>query len=274
MSSSVFLAILGFFIMVAWAIQGAALHYLTSKLGFHGAGFRKTLKVMLLLVVVGAALKFVFALIFNAVTDSVVIGALSLISSFGASAAVIHLQYRECFARSALVVAVMVALGTATAITIRTSFAQAFRVPTSAMAPALEIEDYVFASKFAYRASEPGRGDIAVFEYPRDRNLDYVKRVMGLPGETIEIRDRVLFVDGIIVEDPRGGFINEDTSRSRSTRFDNFGPVVIPEGEYFMLGDNRDNSMDSRFFGCVSRELLVGKVMSRYWPASRWGEVQ
>lgn len=274
MNNIIFLALLGLFIVVAWVIQGTALYFLTSKLGFPGVGIRKTLKVMFLLVVVGFVSKLVFGLISTALADSVALGILSLIASFGASVAVVHFQYKERFARSALVVAVVVALSAAAAVTIRVSFAQAFRIPTPAMAPALEREDFVFVSKFAYRGSEPERGDIVVFEYPRDRNLDYVKRVMGLPGETIEIRDQVLFVDGRKVEDPWGVFINEGGPPSRSSRLDNFGPVVVPEGEYFMLGDNRNKSVDSRLFGYVSRELLIGKVILCYWPVSRWGGIQ
>lgn len=227
-----------------------------------------------LLIVVGIVLKLVFRAISAALPGSVALVILYSMVSFGLSVALVHLQYNGRLARSFLVVAVMAALGGAAAITIRVSYAQAFRIPTSGMAPALEIRDYVFASKFAYRVSGPERGDIVVFKFPQDPNLEYIKRVMGLPGETIEIKNRALFIDGSVAEDPWGVFDGEGLSRPRSTRFDNFGPVVVPEGEYFVLGDNRDNSMDSRYWGYVSRELLVGKVISRYWPVSRWGEVQ
>lgn len=276
MSSAEFLSVLSAYVVLAWVIQGAGLHLLTSKLAFRGAGVWKSINVMLLLIAVGFGVKLVFLFIlalFPHSSDSVVLGFLSFFVSFVASVSVVHFRYQERFPRSALVVAVLAVIAMVATTTIKASYAQAFRIPTSAMAPAIEIGDYVFALKSAYRTSEPERGDIVVFEFPGDREIEYVKRVMGLPGETVEFRDRVLFIDGGIAEDPWGVHVSEGGPPSRSSKLDNFGPIVVPEGEYFFLGDNRNKSSDSRYFGCVSEELLVAKVMLRYWPVSRLGPV-
>jgi signal peptidase I len=167
----------------------------------------------------------------------------------------------------AIVVAVALALF------IRTFAFQAFRIPSGSMEDTLLVGDYLFVNKFLYGARipfththlpairSPHRGDIIVFQYPLDPSEDYIKRCVGLPGDTIEVRDHVLYVNGDAQDEPYTKHVNHYGNSPRS----NFGPVTVPEGEYFMMGDNRDNSSDSRVWGFLDRSLIRGKALFIYF---------
>lgn len=145
---------------------------------------------------------------------------------------------------------------------IHTFIMQNFRIPSGSMEPTLQIQDYIFASKLAYRLDEPKRGDIVVFKWPKDTSRYFVKRLIAVGGETVAIKDSQLYIDGELVPEdylPQG------------LRFGSYGPVTVPEGYYFMLGDNRNNSSDSRDWGFVPRNLIVGKEIFIYWPPDRIG---
>lgn len=145
---------------------------------------------------------------------------------------------------------------------IHTFIMQNFRIPSGSMEPTLQIQDYIFASKLAYRLDEPKRGDIVVFKYPKDTSRYFVKRLIAVGGETVAIKDSELYIDGELVPEdylPQG------------LRFGSYGPVTVPEGNYLMLGDNRNNSSDSRDWGFVPRNLIVGKEIFIYWPPDRIG---
>lgn len=155
-----------------------------------------------------------------------------------------------------LVVAVVLAL------IIHTFIMQNFRIPSASMEPTLQVQDYIFASKLHYRFQEPQRGDIVVFKYPKDTKRYFVKRLIAVGGETVAIRDSRLLINGQpVAEDylPPG------------LRIPDFGPEEVPAGNYFMMGDNRNNSSDSREWGFVPRELIVGKEIFIYWPPARIG---
>lgn len=162
------------------------------------------------------------------------------------------------------------------AFVIRSFGVQAFKIPSGSMEDTLLVGDFLFVSKFLYGAEipftggkrlpgfrDPQRGDIIVFRYPRDPSQDYIKRLVGEPGDTVEIRDREVFINGEPIEEP---YVKHSPRRgSPEDRRENFGPFVVPEGEYFMLGDNRENSQDSRWWGTVTHEQLRGKAMFIYW---------
>ena len=116
------------------------------------------------------------------------------------------------------------------------------------------------------------RGEILVFKYPEEPERDFIKRVIGLPGETIELRNKKVYVDGKPLDEPYVHFLFPVDGRGSGdadfTDFDvrrNYGPVTVPSGHYFMMGDNRDNSSDSRYWGFVPREFIVGKALIIYW---------
>jgi signal peptidase I len=139
---------------------------------------------------------------------------------------------------------------------------QGYEVQYSCMLPNIQDGDWIIVGKLAYQMGEPQRGDTIVFDPPEELNSEYpfIKRLIGLPGETIEIRDGYVFVDGVPLE--------EDYLNARPNY--RFGPVVIPEGQYFVLGDNRNSANDSHNGWTVARENFIGKARLSYWPPSRW----
>lgn len=177
------------------------------------------------------------------------------------------------------------------AILIRIFIIQAFKIPSSSMENTLKIGDHLFVNKFMYgvRISsvpflninikilpviKPKRGDIVVFQYPLDIKRDFIKRCIGVPGDKIELKNKVVYVNDKLIGESY--VIHKDLSNlpaGISTR-DNFGPVVIPENRYFMMGDNRDNSMDSRFWGFLPDKYIKGKALIIYWPIWRIGLIK
>ncbi|MBN2406415.1 MAG: signal peptidase I [Elusimicrobia bacterium] len=170
---------------------------------------------------------------------------------------------------------------------------QAFKIPSGSMENTLLIGDHLFVNKFIYGIrvpfrkdkrllviKKPQRGDIIVFEYPKEPSKDYIKRCIGLPGDTIEIVDKQVYVNGrlqdepyVVHKDPLTYPNSQYTSESRKNR-DNFGPIVVPEGEYFMMGDNRDYSSDSRFWGPLPEKYIKGEALLIYWKPTRIGLIK
>lgn len=171
----------------------------------------------------------------------------------------------------AIIVAIVLAL------IIRTFIIQAFKIPSGSMLPTLQIGDHLLVSKFIYGVkipftgktlipiSEPKTGDIVVFQYPKNPDLDYIKRVIGVAGDTIEIRDKKLFVNNKPLPDQHGVFKDTIIHPSSLDARDNLGPITVPAGKIFVMGDNRDNSYDSRFWGFVGLEAVRGKAWIIYW---------
>ena len=136
-----------------------------------------------------------------------------------------------------------------------------FWIPSESMVPTIEVNDKVIVTNFSYWFEGPKRGDVIVFRYPLDTKKDYIKRCIGLPGETVEFRDSKLYVNGQLVEEP---YLPEGLV------FEDYGPIEVPEGQYFMCGDNRNHSSDSRVWGFVEKRLIIGKAQVIYWPFDRW----
>lgn len=161
-----------------------------------------------------------------------------------------------------LVVALVLVFGV-----IKPFVVEAFRVPTESMLPTLEVQDRFLANKFIYRFTEPDRGDIVVFEAvePNARGeFDIlVKRVAGLPGDTVQVQGGTLLVNGEPVREP---YLNTNVVPDINAPY---GPTRVPEGHFFALGDNRGNSLDSRFYGFVPMENLKGEAFLRFWPVGR-----
>lgn len=171
----------------------------------------------------------------------------------------------------ALVVAFLLAM------VIRTFVVQAYKIPSGSMLETLQIGDHLLVNKFVYgvkipftnhyifEGSDPERGDIIVFEYPKNPSVDYIKRVIGVPGDVIEMRDKQLYRNGErVVED----YIQHSQPHVVAPVRDSFAPITVPEGKYFVLGDNRDDSQDSRFWGFVDKHAIHGKAWILYWS---WG---
>lgn len=142
---------------------------------------------------------------------------------------------------------------------------KAYRIPSSTMLPILQIDDHIVVDLTAYRSATPRRGDVVVFIYPDDPSKVMVKRVIGLPDETIEIKQKKVFINGRLLE--KDWAIFEGTSSD--VPGDNLLPTVVPADRYFMIGDNRDMSYDSRFFAPVSADKIKGKVLYIYWARDK-----
>jgi signal peptidase I len=142
---------------------------------------------------------------------------------------------------------------------------QPVKVEGTSMAPLLSDQERIFINKFVYRFEPIERGDVVVFWYPLDRSKSFIKRVVGLPGETIELRRGHLVIDG-----------REFTESYVPPSFfdgSSYGPLQIPAGSYFVMGDHRDSSNDSRMFGAVSRDFIYGKAVFAYWPVDHFGSI-
>ena len=142
---------------------------------------------------------------------------------------------------------------------------QPVKVEGTSMYPLLSDQERIFINKFIYRFEPTERGDVVVFWYPLDRSKSFIKRVVGLPGESIEIRDGHLYVNGEELPDQYvpAGYLDGS----------NYGPRRIPEDDYFVMGDHRDSSNDSRVFGPVPRPYIYGKAVFAYWPVNHFGSL-
>jgi len=148
------------------------------------------------------------------------------------------------------------------ALTIRTYVAQAFKIPSESMVQTLLVGDHLLVNKLLYHFSDPERGDIIVFKYPVNPDRDFVKRIIGLPGETLEVRGETVYIDGKALVEPYARW--EKNPFSQGLRY-HFGPVKVPADAYFMMGDNRNNSQDSRVWGPLDRDLIHGKAFILHW---------
>jgi signal peptidase I len=152
---------------------------------------------------------------------------------------------------------------------------QAFQFPSKSMEAALFEGDYFFADMGAYDDSGPEVNDVVVFLFPPDRTTKYIKRCAAGPGDTVEFRDRVLFLNGTEASEPetvqytrprQDEAVEPTVAKSDAiAEMDNFGPFVVPDSNYFMLGDNRDNSYDSRWWGTVPRDHILGRAVRIHW---------
>ncbi len=185
----------------------------------------------------------------------------------------------------ALTLAVLLALF------IRCFIVQAFKIPSGSMLPTLQVGDHILVNKFIYGIqvplvaghripiSSPRRGDVVVFEYPVDQSKDFIKRVVGIAGDVVEVRDKRVYINGTPWHDPHAFFADGSANGRHSAPRDNYGPVTVPSGHIFVLGDNRDRSYDSRFWGFVDLADVEGKAFLIYWSWDaekhwvRWGRV-
>jgi signal peptidase I len=182
---------------------------------------------------------------------------------------------REYF--ESIVIAVILALF------IRTFVVQAFKIPTGSMENNLLIGDHLLVNKFMFGPTATSlertllpigsvnRRDVVVFKYPEEPDRDFIKRVIGLPGDTVELRAKKVYINGTPLDEPYVYFIDAPRSDSdfyETTSFDvreRYGPVTVPPDQYFVMGDNRDNSQDSRYWGFLPRDYIKGKALVIYW---------
>ena len=163
------------------------------------------------------------------------------------------------------------------ALFIRTFVVQAFKIPSGSMEPTLLVGDHILVNKFIYGVklplirktiipvSTPKRGDVIVFIFPLDKSKDFIKRVIGLPGDRIEIIGRKIYINGKLYQDKHGYYTNPSPAEGS-----HFGPITVPKGHLFVMGDNRDHSYDSRYWGFVPLDSVKGKAFIIYWSWPHW----
>jgi signal peptidase I len=180
---------------------------------------------------------------------------------------------REYF--ESIVIAVILALF------IRTFVVQAFKIPTGSMENNLLVGDHLLVNKFVFAPTESAierallptqpirRGDVIVFKYPEEPERDFIKRVIGLPGETLEMRHKRIYINGSPIDEPYVHFLQPPSSVDQEVASydvrERYGPVTVPPDQYFVMGDNRDNSQDSRYWGFLPRDYVKGKALMVYW---------
>jgi signal peptidase I len=154
---------------------------------------------------------------------------------------------------------------------------QAFKIPSGSMIPTLLVGDHLFVNKFIYGVkipyfrktiipvTDPKRGDVVVFIYPQDRSKDFIKRVIGTAGDKIEMKNKKLFINEQAYADPYGVYDDQTIYPAEAQPRDNFGSVIVPDNSLFVMGDNRDHSLDSRFWGFVDLKDVQGKAFILYW---------
>ncbi|MBW1709260.1 MAG: signal peptidase I [Deltaproteobacteria bacterium] len=170
------------------------------------------------------------------------------------------------------------------ALFIRTFTVQAFKIPSGSMEPTLQVGDHIMVNKFIYGVrlpiinkmlipvTTPQRGNIIVFIFPLDPSKDYIKRVVAVAGDTVEVRKKKLYINGNPVKDEHAYYDNLSASSTMVSPRDNFGPITVPEKNVFVMGDNRDHSYDSRFWGPVDLKAIRGKAFIIYWSwdSKKW----
>jgi signal peptidase I len=175
----------------------------------------------------------------------------------------------------AIVIAIVLAL------VIRTLVVQAFTIPSGSMMDTLLVGDYILVNKFLYGPElpltdyrlpslrQPHRGDIIVFKYPQDEKRDFIKRIVGIPGDTVQVRGQQVFINGRPLDESYVRRSQSALGQTGSPSFCGYAyacePLVVPTDSYFVMGDNRDNSQDSRYWGFVKRDKIKGKAFLIYW---------
>lgn len=158
-----------------------------------------------------------------------------------------------------LIVAVVIALF------IKTFLIQTYTIPSGSMLDTLLVGDYIIVNRLAYTLDDPARGDVIVFEYPVEPAKSFIKRTIGLPGDRIAVRDKQLYINGELYEEDYKQLKDSSNFPANLTARDNIEEFTVPEGKYFMLGDNRDASYDARFWGFISKDMIKGKAVLIYW---------
>ncbi|PSP18787.1 MAG: signal peptidase I [Cyanobacteria bacterium QS_8_64_29] len=151
------------------------------------------------------------------------------------------------------------------ALGIRHFVAEARYIPSQSMQPTLQVNDRLLVEKLSYRFGRPERGDIIVFSPPESLQFEqaFIKRVIGLPGETVAVRNGTVFINGQAIQEP---YLKAEPDYT-------YGPVEIPKRRYLVLGDNRNNSRDSHYWGFVPRKNIIGHAFVRFWPPDRLGQI-
>jgi len=165
-----------------------------------------------------------------------------------------------------------IAIAVVLALIVRAFVVQAFKIPTGSMKPTLNENNRIFVNKYIYRFTSPQRGDIVVFKYPEDTKKDFIKRLVAVGGETVEIKDGSIFINGKAIDEPTT--IKSIYYYNRGEYGGTGQKIAVPKDYYYMLGDNSGSSRDSRYWGFVPKKYIIGKAVFRYWPPKAIGKIK
>ncbi len=243
--------------------------------------YKKALSTWLLILLFVVLLRIAAALFYALGIGKVSIEILTGIAAFLIAMWIIKRRFNTTMFRSIGVYLTSIVFALVLALFLTSFVVQAYKIPSGAMRPTLLVGDHILVNKFIYSVKipfsditlipvkEPKRGDIVVFIYPEDRSKDFIKRLIGVPGDTIEIRKKRIILNGLPYNDKHGVYVDNLIIPGAVQPRDNFGPVRVPEGSFFVMGDNRDHSYDSRFWGFVDRRAIKGKAINVYWSWDR-----
>lgn len=185
-------------------------------------------------------------------------------------------KYNRWFAYVGYFVVLSLLFSTIVSSIIKANFVEAFKIPSGAMVPTVLIGDHLLADKFVYKTNDPKRGDIVIFPCPEDPSRTFIKRLIAVEGDVVEIRNKKLFINE---REQQEEYIVNTDPHIRTDQRDNYGPLKVPPGQLFFMGDNRDQSYDSRFYGFVPKDTIKGKAVMLYWSwnyennSVRWNRI-
>lgn len=163
--------------------------------------------------------------------------------------------------------------------TVKRDFIQAYKIPSGAMTPTLLIGDQILVDKHIYKKQGPARRDIVIFPYPVKPEQDFIKRIVALGGDTIEVKEKQIYLNGELLNEPYAVHADPNIFPAEKNQRDFYGPVTVPKDSVFVMGDNRDNAYDSRFWGFVKKDTIKAKIINLYWSWDkeegevRWGRI-
>ena len=227
--------------------------------------FKKALLTCLLLTLIGVAFQIIplgltFLKINNVIFDFII-----SIAGLVVAISILKVRFNTTVLKSIGLYVSTIVFAVCLALLIRTFVVQAFKIPSGAMKQSILVGDHILVNKLTYDKSNPMRGDIVIFPFPEDPSKDFIKRIVAMGGETIVIVDKKVMINGNLLQEPY--VIHSDPRiipKDLQPR-DNFGPTNVPEDSLFVMGDNRDHSYDSRFWGLVERAAVKGKAINIYW---------
>jgi signal peptidase I len=241
--------------------------------------FKKALLTCLLLALIGVAFQIIplgltFLKINNVIFDLII-----SIAGLVVAISILKVRFNTTVLKSIGLYVSTIVFAVCLALLVRTFVIQAFKIPSGTMKQSILVGDHILVNKFIYAFKEPQKGDIIVFKYPVKPEKDFIKRVVGLPEDTIEGRDKIIYVNNEPLEEPYAVHTDPHIYPKEMQTRDNFGPITVPENALFVMGDNRDHSYDSRFWGFVDHKDIKGKAFFIYWSQNkensqvRWGRI-
>ena len=276
-----FTILAGLFIIFAFTSTLTALLWVACGKILHidNLTFKKAFVTFLLIVLVSLLLVTVASLLPSAGIAGFIATLFYILTNIILMIWIIKKRFDTTVARSVGLYLVHTICSIGLALFVRTYVVQAYKIPSSAMKPTLLIGDHILVNKYIYETAKPNRGDIIVFEFPVEPEKDFIKRVVGIGGDVIEGRDKHIFLNGQPLVEQYAVQTDPTVYPKGVQTRDNFGPITVPANALFVLGDNRDQSFDSRFWGVVDMNAVGGKAFTIYWSwdkdklEARWDRV-